>query len=71
MNQAWVGCVFVALLGVTPGIAAAASPASDVTAVLLRQTQELFDAVTAGDSTVWERYLAPDAVYADESGEVS
>ena len=40
----------------------------DLEAILSRQTQELFDAVTAGDSTVWDRYLAPDASYADENG---
>ena len=56
---------------VIPGSIASAATASDPTAVLRRQTQELFDAVTAGDSTVWEPYLAPDCVYADEAGEVS
>ena len=41
-----------------------------VSAVLQRQTQELFDAITAGASAVWERYLDPDVRYVDESGEV-
>ena len=49
-----------------------AEPAAEgVNAILRRQTQELFDAVTAGDSTVWDRYLGPDVVYTDEAGEVS
>ena len=45
-----------------------AGPGEDLEAILSRQTQELCDAVTAGDSTVWDRYLAPDASYADENG---
>ena len=57
-------------LGVALGAAAAAAdaPTDDVTKVLHRQTQELFDAVTSGDSTVWDRYLAADVTYADEAG---
>ena len=45
--------------------------AETVTATLRRQTQELFDAVTAGDSTVWDRYLAPDVIYVDEAGDLN
>ena len=70
-RRAWAGCALaMALLG-APRTAPAANGAEDVTTILRRQTQELFDAVTAGDSTVWDRYFAPDAVYADESGELS
>jgi hypothetical protein len=43
----------------------------DVTALLARQTQELLDAVSSGNASVWDRYLAPDAVYTDESGNVT
>lgn len=50
----------------TPGAAGAA-----VTEVLRRQTQELFDAIAAGDAGVWERYLHEDVRYIDEGGDVS
>lgn len=63
----------VALLLMLPGVAVAAAPhahagAEDVTAVLRRQTQELVDAVTSGDSTVWDRYMDAAATYTDEAG---
>jgi hypothetical protein len=48
----------------------AATPASDVEAVLKRQTQELMDAVAPGHAEVWRRYLLEDAVYLDENGVV-
>jgi ketosteroid isomerase-like protein len=43
----------------------------DIAAILARQTQEMLDAVSSGDASVWDRYLAPDAVYTDESGNVT
>jgi ketosteroid isomerase-like protein len=42
----------------------------DVPELLRRQTQELVDAIGAGDASVWERYLDPDVRCVDESGEV-
>jgi hypothetical protein len=48
-----------------------ARAAEDVEALLRRQTQELFDAVSAGTPAVWERYLDPRAVYTSEDGTVS
>jgi hypothetical protein len=42
----------------------------DVTAVLLSQTSALFDAVGAGDASVWSKYLHDDCVYTSEDGEV-
>jgi len=47
-----------------------ATAAQDVAAILHRQTQELMDAVTAGERTVWERYLDAGVIYTDESGSV-
>ncbi len=44
--------------------------ASDLPHTLRAQSQALVDAVSAGDRTVWDRLMAPDAVYADESGAV-
>src|SRR5438093_8160538 len=64
-----IGAALVGALALS--IAAPGQAAETVTAILRRQTQELFDAVTAGDSTVWDRYLGPDVVYTDEAGEVS
>ena len=47
-----------------------ATPATDVEALLKRQTQELMDAVAPGDAEVWRRYLHDDVVYVDENGAV-
>jgi len=47
-----------------------ATAAQDVAELLHRQTQDLMDAVTAGERTVWERYLDAGAIYTDESGSV-
>jgi ketosteroid isomerase-like protein len=44
---------------------------STVTAVLLRQTQELFDAIASGKTAVWDRYLDENVRYIDESGNVA
>ncbi len=38
--------------------------------ILKRQTQELVDAITHGDTAVWERYLDEKVRYVDESGTV-
>jgi hypothetical protein len=35
---------------------------------IVRQTQQLFDAVATGDKQPWEQYIAADAVYFDEQG---
>ena len=35
---------------------------------LVRNTQELFDAVAAGDKTPWQKYFADDSMYFDEKG---
>jgi Domain of unknown function (DUF4440) len=48
------------------GSAAPADP--DVAAVLRHQTQELLDAITAGDAAVWRRYLDPAVSYITEDG---
>jgi hypothetical protein len=65
--------VALALFLTLADVAFAAAPrgpaeAEDVTAILRRQTQELVDAVTAGDSTVWDRYMDAAATYTDEAG---
>ena len=58
----------VALVGASAGGALAAD---DLKAVLQRQTQEMMDAVAAGNAAVWDRYLDPGLRYTDESGNVS
>lgn len=35
---------------------------------LLRDTQELFNSVAAGDQTPWKKYFADDCLYFDEKG---
>jgi hypothetical protein len=42
----------------------------DSDAILQRQTQQLLDAVTAGDPGVWDRYLDPQILYVSEAGEI-
>jgi hypothetical protein len=43
-------------------------PATDVSALLARQTQQLMDAIAAGDRTPWQRYVAEDVVFLTEDG---
>src|SRR5437868_4141321 len=40
----------------------------DVSRVIERQTQALMDAVTAGDASVWDKYLDADILYVSEDG---
>ncbi|MFN7963347.1 MAG: DUF4440 domain-containing protein [Thermoanaerobaculia bacterium] len=58
----------------TLALALLAGPAraaeEELTALLQRQTQELFDAVGSGDAAVWQKYLADGMVYSDENGAV-
>lgn len=56
----------LALTIITGGAALAAE---DTAALLQRQTQEMLDAVTAGDAKVWDKYVDPDIVYISEAGE--
>jgi ketosteroid isomerase-like protein len=45
------------------------APAS-TEAVLRAQTQEMLDAIAAGDAAVWDRYVDPRILYVSEAGEV-
>lgn len=49
----------------------AAAASADLTTTLRAQSQALVDAVSHGDRAVWDRLMAPGALYADESGGVS
>jgi Domain of unknown function (DUF4440) len=53
----------VVLLGAGP-------PAGDVPALLRARTEQLLDAITRGDPSVWEQALDPQARVIDEQGEV-
>jgi len=63
--QRTLGAIAVALIGLTANKIAAQE---DVARILKQQTQELFDAVTAGDARVWDRYLDANAIYLSEDG---
>ncbi len=56
-------CFAAVFLFATPALAA-----DDVSDLLKRQTQEMFDAVSHGDAKVWDKYLDADAVITDENG---
>jgi Domain of unknown function (DUF4440) len=64
---AWRKVAFLLLMSIP--MAAIASEAKKISQEeLLRRTQELFDAVTAGDPAPFQRYFAEDAVFFDEKG---
>ena len=43
-------------------------PAAITQGDLVRNTQEMFDAVAAGDQAPWQKYFADDSMYFDEKG---
>jgi hypothetical protein len=50
--------------------AAVGAPPENVAEILRQKSQELFDAVSSGSASVWERTLDPAARYTDEEGNV-
>jgi Domain of unknown function (DUF4440) len=60
--------VAVAVLLGTAMTVSPSSQSSDIAALLQRQTQEMMDAIAAGDRTPWTRYLDEAVVYAAEDG---
>ena len=64
-----LGALFAAILSAAP-LPAAGPRVENVSALLERQTQELFDATSSGDAKVWEEYLDPAVTYTDENGTV-
>jgi Domain of unknown function (DUF4440) len=62
--------VICAALVVTPVAARQNVTSNDVSALLQRQTQELMDAIAAGDRAPWTRYLHDSIIYAAEDGRV-
>jgi uncharacterized protein DUF4440 len=60
-------------LGVSPlatslGAQSSSAAPGDLATVLQRQTQELMDAIAAGEKAPWQRYLAESVVLVDENG---
>jgi hypothetical protein len=55
--------LLLAVAEATPGTAP-----DPLAAMLERQTQALFDALTRGDKAKWDKVLAPDLVYVSEDG---
>lgn len=65
-----IGLLLLAtMLGSAPGDST--SSVQEITNLLRAKDQALMDAVTAGDSKVWDAALAPDVIYLDEAGEVN
>jgi hypothetical protein len=59
-------CVLALALGAATAVTVRAQ--EDVARTLKQQTRELFDAVTAGDARVWDRYLDANVIYLSEDG---
>ena len=58
----------IASLLFLPSTHAADSTDAATVAQLIRQTQELYDAVVPGNTEPWKKYYADDCIFADEKG---
>src|SRR5947207_9765665 len=56
------------LFPLQPSAYAADSTDAATVAQLIRQTQELYDAVVPGNQEPWKKYYADDCIFADEKG---
>jgi hypothetical protein len=65
-----LGPALAACASASPAPAGARAAPGDATATLRAQTQEMLDAIAAGNAAVWDRYLDPGVVYLSEAGEV-
>jgi hypothetical protein len=61
------GCTILILLA-TPTACTSAKPAPITQEDLVRNSQEMFDSLPAGDQTPWKKYFADDSMYFDEKG---
>jgi len=50
------------------GLLSTVSAAADDRALLTQAEQEMSDAIASGDGRVWEKYLDPQVIYAEEDG---
>jgi hypothetical protein len=64
------GLALAACASAPPASTAPRAAPADATATLRAQTQEMLDAIAAGNASVWDRYLDPKVVYLSEAGEV-
>src|SRR5712671_4898598 len=58
------------LFPLQPSAHAANSSDAATVAELIRQTQELYDAVVPGNQEPWKKYYADDCIFADEKGRI-
>jgi ketosteroid isomerase-like protein len=58
------------MIAIALAAALGASQPDPLAADLRAEDQALLDAIAPGDRALWDRLLAPDAVYVDENGEV-
>lgn len=65
-----VGSTLAACASAAPAPAGPRAAPADATATLRAQTQEMLDAIAAGNAAVWDRYLDPRIVYLSEAGDV-
>ncbi len=70
MRTVRLASIFVLALALSLAPGARARADESVPDLLRRQSQELIDAISAGTPAVWEKYLAAEARYVDESGQV-
>ncbi|MGH9501849.1 MAG: DUF4440 domain-containing protein [Terriglobales bacterium] len=60
--------VLALILAVSLSSCLSRKPASITQDELVRNTQEMFDAVALGDQALWQKYFADDSTYFDEKG---
>jgi hypothetical protein len=58
--------ILIALMAISACTSAKHSPITQDE--LMRNTQEMFDSVAAGDQAPWKKYFAEDSMYFDEKG---
>ena len=68
MNFLIAPMALLATLLFQPSAHAANSTDAATAAQLIRQTQELYDAVAPGNQEPWKKYYADDCIFADEKG---
>src|SRR5438477_10453882 len=68
MNFLIAPMALLATLLFQPSAHAANSTDAATAAQLIRQTQELYDAIVPGNQEPWKKYYADDCIFADEKG---
>jgi len=68
MNYRFLAAILLAFAAILSASSAPAQQKSITQQELVRRSQELFDAVTAGDPAPFKKYFAEDAMFFDEKG---